>query len=419
MSKVLTIIRKEYLERVRSKSFVIGTLLGPAFMSMFVVLPVLLATSGGDDARTIGVVDGGGGVLDRIEEVFAEEGRTSVTLVPFGRPGASTEASVEDLRAAVQAEEIDAGVVLDSDFIGTGKVAFYGKSVSAMVMRDDVLRPALNRILREIRFAEAAVPDSLFTYLSARTDWATFTVTAAGSEEQQNEEAAFIAAFALIMIIYIMVLMYGNHTLTAVIEEKSSRMVEVLLASVSPGNLMLGKVMGIGLAGLTQFGVWTLAFFLMSQQGVSVGSFSLDVHFLTPTILVSFVMFFLLGFFLYATLYAGIGAMCNSVQDSQQFQGPLTMGLVLPMLLLSLVLRAPDSTLSVVLSMIPLFAPVLMFMRVCIETPPLWQILLSWALLAVSIWLSARVAGKLFRMGILMYGASPTWAGLRKVLRDR
>jgi len=130
------------------------------------------------------------------------------------------------------------------------------------------------------------------------------------------------------------------------------------------------------------------------------------------------VMFFLLGFFLYATLYAGIGAMCNNVQDSQQFNGPLTMGLVLPMMLLSLVLRAPDSTLSTVLSLVPLFAPVLMFMRVCIETPPLWQILLSWGLLAVSIWLAARMAGKLFRMGILMYGSSPTWASLMKVLRD-
>ena len=109
MSKVLTIIRKEYLERVRSKSFVIGTLLGPAFMSMFVVLPVLLATSGGDDARTIGVVDEGG-VLARLEQVFAEEERTNVTLVPFARSAAAGETSVEDLKAAVQSEEIDAGV---------------------------------------------------------------------------------------------------------------------------------------------------------------------------------------------------------------------------------------------------------------------------------------------------------------------
>ena len=145
---------------------------------------------------------------------------------------------------------------------------------------------------------------------------------------------------------------------------------------------MLGKVMGIGLAGLTQFGIWTGAFFCSVQRGVSVGEFSLDTAFLTPVILITFIVFFLLGFFLYATLYAGIGAMCNTVQDSQQFHTPLVMGLVLPMMLLSLVLRSPDSTLSVVLSLIPLFSPVLMFMRVCVETPPLWQIGLSWVLMA-------------------------------------
>ncbi len=415
MSKVLTIIRKEYLERVKSKSFLIGTLLGPALMSMFIVLPVLLANSGADNARTIGVVDGSGTILPQLETALADGEQSQLTLLSFG--GQDMDSDVKKLKEAVRTEEVDAGLVLNGDFIANGEGTFFSQSVSAMTLRDDVLRPALNRILREARFAKADIPDSLYSYLSARTHWSSFTINAEGVQEKQNEEATIIAAIALIMIIYMMVLLYGNHTLTAVIEEKSSRMVEVLLASVSPGNLMLGKVMGIGLAGLTQFGVWAVAFFFISQQGVSVGSFSFDVHFLTPVILISFVMFFVLGFFLYATLYAGIGAMCNTVQDSQQFHGPLTMGLVLPMMLLSLIMRAPDSTVAVVLSMIPLFSPVLMFMRVCLETPPLWQILTSWALLAVSIWFAARMAGKLFRMGILMYGAAPTWASLLRVLR--
>ncbi len=417
MNKVLTIIRKEYLERVRSKSFLIGTLLGPALMSLFIVLPLLLANTGADNIRTVGVVDGSGGILPKLEAALADGDHDNLTLLTFGGHGGDVDEAVSELKDAVRAEDVDAGLVIDPDFIASGKTTFFSQSVSAMVLRDDVFRPVLNRILREARFAKIDIPDSLYTYLSARTQWSSFTINAEGGQEKQNEEATFILAIALIMIIYMMVLIYGNHTLTAVIEEKSSRMVEVLLASVSPGNLMLGKVMGIGLAGLTQFAVWTVAFFAMSQQGVSVGSFSLDVHFLTPIILISFIMFFLLGFFLYATLYAGIGAMCNSVQDSQQFHGPLTMGLVLPMMLLSLVIRAPDSTVAVVLSMIPLFSPVLMFMRVCVETPPLWQILTSWALLAVSIWLAARLAGKLFRMGILMYGSSPTWASLLRVLR--
>jgi len=276
----------------------------------------------------------------------------------------------------------------------------------------------LNRVLREGRFAQSQVPDSLFNYLAGRTSFTSITVTAAGGEEEEDGDARFIMAFSLIMMLYIMVLTYGSHTLTAVIEEKSSKMVEVLLASVPPGQLMIGKVVGIGLAGMTQFAIWSGTFFFISQQGVSVGNFSLDATFLTPMILVSFMLFFILGFFLYATIYAGIGAMCNTVQDSQQFNIVVAMGMIIPMMLLTVIIRSPDSTVSMVLSLIPMFSPVLMFMRVCVETPPLWQIGLSYALMILSIFIAAKGAGKLFRMGILMSGESPTWATLYKVLRD-
>jgi ABC-2 type transport system permease protein len=418
MSKILTVIRKEYLERVRSKSFVIGTILGPALMSMFIVLPVLLADKGGDDARTVGVIDVSGQYLEPLTEVLEDWGRENVTFQPITTEGGSVDGALDELRSSILDESVHSGILIPDDFLESGKATFYNKSVSSLVMRDEILKPALNRVLREGRFAKAQVPDTLFAYLAARTVWSSISVTAEGGEEEQDEDVPFVMAMALIMIIYIMVIMYGSHTLTAVIEEKSSRMVEVLLASISPGDLMLGKVMGIGLAGLTQFLIWSGAFLIMSQRGVSVGGMALDTSFFTPVILINFIAFFLLGFFLYATLYAGIGAMCNTVQDSQQFHMPLMMGMVLPMMMLSLVLRSPDGTPAVLLSLFPLFSPVLMFMRVCVETPPLWQIALSWGLMILSIWLAARAAGKLFRMGILMYGASPTWATMLKVLRN-
>lgn len=418
MNKVLTVIAREYLERVRSKSFVIGTVLGPALMSMFIVLPALMADKGGNDQRTIAIVDQSGVVRGPLSDALVEDGRKNLTLEPVGIGPDGLEAAIGKMKSMIVDDTAHSGVVVPVDFVETGKVSFYNKSVSSLVVRDEMLKPALNRVLREQRFARSQVPDSLFSYLSARTDWSSISVTAEGGEEAQDESVSFIMAFALIMIIYIMVIMYGNHTLTAVIEEKSSRMVEVLLASVSPGEMMLGKVLGIGAAGLTQFGIWTAAFFLLSQRGVSMGDLSLDVGFLTPVILGSFVMFFLLGFFLYATIYAGVGAMCNTIQDSQQFHMPLTMCMVVPMMMLNMVLRSPDSTISTVLSLIPLFSPVLMFMRVCVETPPLWQIGLSWLLMGVSIWFSARAAGKLFRVGILMYGQSPTWATIGRALRS-
>jgi len=417
MSKVLTIIRKEYLERVRSKSFLIGTLLGPAFMSLFIVLPMLVAQTGGDAERTVGILDLSGEVLTPLTEVLADQGNGNIELLAMECPGTDTGPCVEDLKQQVLDGTVHSAIVVDVDFMDEPRLTFYNRSVSALVFRDDVLRPALNRVLREARFTRADVPESLYTYLSGRTDWESRTVTSEG-DQAQHEDSSFAMAFVLIMIIYIMVIMYGSHTLTAVIEEKSSRMAEVMLSSVSAGDLMLGKVLGIGMAGLTQFGIWTAAFFVLSQRGVSVGDVTLETGFLSPIILVSFIMFFLLGFFLYATLYAGVGALCNTVQDSQQFNMPLVMGLVIPMMLLSLVLRSPDATLTVVLSLIPMFSPVLMFFRVCVATPPLWQIVLSWVLMAGSIWLAARMAGKLFRLGILMHGAAPNWASLFRMLRS-
>ncbi|MBT7310789.1 ABC transporter permease [bacterium] len=129
-------------------------------------------------------------------------------------------------------------------------------------------------------------------------------------------------------------------------------------------------------------------------------------------------MFFLLGFLLFATLYAGVGAMCNTAQEAQQFAVPLMLCNVIPMMLLSLVIMEPNSSFAVIMSLIPLFSPVLMFIRICMETPPLWQIGLSWFFMSISIWIALKTAGKLFRIGILMHGAAPSWKTLFKVLRQ-
>ncbi len=421
--KTLAVIRREYLERVRSKGFVIGTVLGPLLMSAFVLVPALVQRAGVGEQRTIGVIDPTGRVLEplreRLAQRTADKGRGSrYTLLPVSLDGRTLAQGVDELKGMVADESVHSGLVVDPEFRDSRRVSFYVKSVAAMSVRED-LRPALNEVLREERFREKGLPLDLREYLAAGVEWENLNVGGEGGEARKGDESAYVVAIVLIMMIYMMVLMYGAHTLQVVIEEKSNRVVEVLLSSLSPGSLMLGKVLGIGAAGLTQTGIWAVAFFVLSQQGISIGSFTLDTSFLTPMIWVSFVVFFLLGFFLYALLYAGVGAMCNTLQDSQQFNFPLMMGLVLPMMLLSVVLEAPDAPLATFLSLFPMFSPVLMFVRVCVETPPLWQVLLSWALLLVSIWLAARAAGKLFRLGILMYGASPTWATLAKALRQK
>ncbi len=415
--KTWSIVRREYLERVRTRGFLISTVLVPLFMGLIIVVPMLLSQSGGEEQRSIGLIDPGRQVTESLRRALDEIERENFALVTINVERRSLADGVAEMRDMIRDEAIDSGVVIDPDFVNTRRAAFYSKSVSSMMLMDD-LRPALNRVLSEQRFQRAGVSDSLRVYLAGRAQWERITVTAEGEETEQDEPSAFIVAVTMIMILYMMILFYGQHTLTGVIEEKNSRVVEILLSSVPTSNLMLGKVLGIGMAGLTQFAIWTATLTWLSGTGFSVGGFSLDGSLLTPVILVSFVVNFVLGFFLFAMLYAGVGALCNTVQDSQQFATPIAMCAIIPVLLLSLVIRAPDSTVAVVLSLIPLFTPILMFMRVSVQTPPLWQILLSWVLMIATILAAARVAGKLYRLGILTHGSAPSWRTVMKILRQ-
>jgi len=415
MKKVLTVIRKEYLERVRSKAFIIGTLLGPIFMGALILGPALMADVAGDQDATVVVIDPSGEIIEPLREALASRGddHVALELMDCGPDGA---ACIEELKALVLSQEVDAGLVIDPDFYENPELVFYNTAVGAAVLKDEALRPALNQILREERFHRAGVPADQHEYILARSSWESRQLSAEADTEQ-NAEVGIIGGIFLVMMIYLMVLVYGQQNLTVVIEEKSSRMVEVLLSSLKPEQLMLGKVLGIGLAALTQVLVWTMAGIAVSAQGVSLGSAEINLSLFGPWLWVNFLVFFFLGYFLYATLYAGVGAMCNSAQDAQQFAGVLTMGLVIPIMLMMFAVRAPDAVSTTVLSLVPFFSPIIMLMRISVSNPPLWQVLLSWALMVLTIWWANKAAGKLFRAGILLYGSTPTWGSLVKAMK--
>jgi len=414
--KTLAIIRREYLERVRSKGFIISTVLIPVMMSLVLLIPMLTVDKV-DAERTVGVVDPSGVHFETLRTILDERERPRIVLIPLESAPGAREDAIAEMTDRIRDEDLDAGLAIAPDFIESRQATFYSKSVSAGIVRE-MIAPALNRVLRENRFAEAGVPDSLHAYLSAWTDWTTLSVSEEGETTSRDNDAVFAVAFTLIMILYMMVLVYGQQTLTGVIEEKSSRVVEVILSSVPASRLMSGKILGIGAAGLTQVAIWTAAIVALSTRGINVGGMSIDASFLTPLMLASFVIFFVLGFMLFSTLYAGVGALCNTVQESQQFATPIAMFVIIPMMLLTLVMMDPGGTVATILSLVPFFTPILMFMRVCLETPPVWQILLSWALMVATIYLLMRAAGKLFRVGILMHGAAPSWGTLVKVLRQ-
>jgi len=226
-----------------------------------------------------------------------------------------------------------------------------------------------------------------------------------------------ILSVILLMILYTSIIMWGQAVMTSVIEEKNNRVVEVMTSGVPSTTLLAGKLLGVGGAGLTQFLVWSLSLLGVSvfAAGPRAGSFTMPE--VTPVMLVSFVLFFLLGFLFYAALYASIGAAVNTVQEAQNLVFPVLLPIIIGMVFFLPVIEAPDGVLAVTLSMIPGISPLIMFLRIVVLTPPMWQILLSIGLLVLGIlavmWFSARV----YRVGILMYGKKPTFPELMKWVR--
>jgi len=285
-------------------------------------------------------------------------------------------------------------------------------------MTQERLERALSRAVAQRRLEREGFDVERVTRRVRGVELETVRISETGSRKEAGL-AGFFLAYFLFFLLYTVVAIYGQQVMNGVLEEKSSRIVEVLISTVRPSELMVGKLAGIGLAGLTQLGVWMVTMLALSTPGV-LGAMMVAGGRL-PTVsaglVVHFLLLFLLGFFLFSSLYATVGAATNNAQEAQQFAGIVVPFLVAPVFFMVPVINDPDSTLSVVASLVPPFTPLLMMLRIAVKTPPAWQILLGYLLtagfVAGLVWVCARI----YRVGILMYGKKPTFAELWRWLR--
>jgi len=410
--KLWAIVRREYVERVRTKGFVIATLLGPVIMAAMMVVPALLARQSGKPLK-LAVHAADGALRPAVEQALRDErvdGRPRFD-VQAGPEGPDREAA---LKKAVLDDRLDGFLLLPADAVATATASYYGRNVSNLGERRTMERK-VSDVLVSRRLTAAGLDPAKVKDLTRELDLKAIRLSATG--EREDRGAAFFLSIILLMILYASILMWGQLVMTSVIEEKSSRVVEVLASSLPPTKLLWGKLLGVGAAGLTQFLVWSLSLFLISlaAAGPLVGSFKMPE--VSPLVIGSFVLFFLLGFLFYASLYASIGAAVNTVQEAQNFVFPVIMPLIIGVVCFPVVLESPDGVLAVVLSMIPFLSPLMMFLRIVVLTPPLWQIAVSLALLALAIAGAVWVAARVYRVGILMYGKKPTFPELMRWVR--
>jgi len=412
MNMVWAVIRREYIQRVRSKWFIFATIGGPLFMIAVLFIPLYFQTRNEQAGRKIAVVDRTGVLAPRLTSALSDGGYEVET-------DAWSDTIVPHLTQAVTDKKLGGFLILDDSTLVSGQAVYYGEShpstLRALTLKQAVVAAALEQQLsgRDVDAAAMLRGGTLQVH-----------VLSAESDVTERELAiGFVGAFFLYMVI----LLYSVAVMRATIEEKTSRVVEVVISSMKPWHLMLGKILGVGSVGLTQMAVWAVSAGLIFSAGIpammaakpEMGSLA-DIQSLAPGVgmLVLFLAFFLFGFFLFSSMYAAVGAMCSTDEEAQQAQLPVTLLIIVPMLFMSSVMNNPTSTMAVGMSLFPFFSPVLMFARAAGGAAPFWQVGLSFVLMALTIVAVAWVAGRIYKVGILMAGKRPTLPELIRWVRE-
>jgi ABC-2 type transport system permease protein len=420
----MTILRREYISRVKTKGFILGTILIPVFMVAVTVLPALLTLLKTEDQRRIAVLDMSGEVYDSLTGLLddsTEAGKRKFDLHRIEANAETVDTVKNSLSDDIDKEKLDSYIYIPADILQSSKAEFYGRIVSNF-QENERIQDAISRIVTETRIKESGLDPEAVKRLTRRVDLVTFKVGPGGKEEE-DRGYSFALAYGLAMFLYMAMFIYGAIILRSVIEEKSSRVIESVISSVKPFHLMAGKIFGVGAVGLTQFLIWTVALGLISAYGLQVagmmapGVKGTTLPSMPVGVLVAFITYFILGYFLYATLYAAIGAMVNSEQEAQQLQWPLVILIIIPIMFIMFIIQNPGSQTSIILSMIPFFAPIIMLARIVVQMPPLWEILLSMFIMAATIFGAIWVVGKIYRVGVLMYGKRPNLPEIIKWIR--
>lgn len=422
-TKFLLIFKREYLTRVRTKAFILSTILAPVGLLILIIVPVFLSQVQTEQRQVIGIQDATGSIVTRLMEQNPER-YTSLEV----------DMSADSLRAKVLSRRLDGFIIITEEHIeGSAAPELFYTGTGGLNLISE-LRGDLRSALQNERLDRAEVGETVRGILAMRTSLQTRVLRETG-EQKSDTMSLFFVGYMMFFVIYAAMFGYGAVIMRSVIEEKTNRIIEVITSSVRPFELLMGKVMGVGALGLTQFAIWSVAgagllaaavpiTSIISGGGSAAGggaAAQADLPFTLPVIgaevWVAFIVFFLLGYLIYSSLYAAVGSAVDAETDANQLMIPLMIPIMLPLLFIGVVASDPNSTFSVISSLVPFFSPMLMPMRVAMAPVPFWEIALAVVLgiatFMAIIWVSARI----YRVGILMYGKKASFAELFKWVR--
>ena len=426
-------------------TFLLATLLFPFIGAMFAIVPAIILSLKGEPTR-IAIFDKTGKIAPRLKENLSAEKMNakakeamknsmsnvsvsqdekmkqfaeSFIFLEYNAEGKLPEQIRQELNAKILSKEIDAYLIIPRNFDAPGaKFEFFSRKAGDLITNSS-LETALNEAVRSQRLADADISEDRLKELSRNVGLEKKGIDETGAEKDSS--GIFVASFVIGLMIYITLTIYGQAIMSAVVEEKETRIAEILFSSATPFELMMGKLVGVGLAGLTQLAIWVLSTLALIGFGIaqmSAAGMDIPIPTISALMVFYFFIFFLLGFFIYASIFALIGSMVTSVQEGSQFAFPPIMILLVGFYFSFAVMRDPNSSLSFWVSIAPFLAPITMPVRIMAEMPPFWEIALSIVInslaIAALVWLAARV----YRVGMLMYGKRATIPEVWKWIRQ-
>ncbi len=439
-SKILTVIKHEYKRIVLKWSFLIGTFLVPLLGLVFTFVPFLILSIGSEPLKLV-IVDPTERIKPRLEKLLSEKNESfdkkgikpelntlekqkeiaeevqnpDFTFVDYSPLGKSVEQIQRELSTMVIVGKIDAYLMIPEDPLNvSASYEFYSRKAEDFIINSK-LKEALEKAIRAEKLSKTKISEEDLNFLNREVKLSVRKLDKQGSTEESGQ--SFWIGFAIALLIYLILSVYGQAVLSAVIEEKETRIAEILFSSAKPFELMIGKLIGVGLAGLTQLGIWLVSasiIFMFSFPYLAMIGFRL----ISPVTFILFFIYFTLGFFTYASIFALIGSMVTSVQEGGQFSFLPVMIMLASFYMCFLVLRDPNSELSFWISIAPFSAPMAMPIMLAIEKPPIWQIALSILVNVLTVlgivWLASRV----YRVGMLMYGKRATIPEVWRWIRE-
>lgn len=420
LAKTLLVVKREFKERVKTKAFIISTILVPVLLGAMMFAPILLHELMPDKPATIAVLDETGALFGTLDQELASDEEDDFLKAEDGgrirrydlerveRDGRDDDEILDAISERIEDKSLAAYLVIPEDVVsGETRPTYYARNLSDLDRLRRVRR-ALNEVMVATRLESRGVDPSEAKELTRSIDVETVKIGASGERSKRGAATEFIVTLVYVMFIYTNILLYGTALVRSFIEEKTNRVAEVILSSLSPFQLMAGKIVGVGAVGLAQFLIWVgAAISFYAFRGISPQTQEMFAA-IEPWVLGYFVLYFVLGYFLFATLFCIVGAMSTNEQEAQNAQTPVVMLCVVSIILALSLGRSPDTAVAVGLSHFPFFSPILMFTRIQVLTPSILEISLNVGILLATIAAGTWVAGRVFRVGILMTGKRAT-----------